>query len=407
MGLLHAAVNSLTGELSEQYKEFFYCESLPADTLAVKGRKRRDRRAANRGSDNVITTGSVIAVADGQCMMIVEQGRVVELCAESGHFVYDASTEPSFFAGGLGQGFRAFLDKLGERVSFGGQKPKDQRVYYFNTKEISGNKYGTASAVPFRVVDQRAGIDLDISVRCFGEYSYRIANPMLFYTNVCGNVADAYTRDQLDGQLKSEFLTALQPAFARISEMGIRYSALPGHTAELAQAMNDALCAKWRDLRGLEVVSVGVSSVKASEEDEAIIREMQRAAAFQNSTLAAANLAQAQAGAMRDAARNAGGAAVGFMGLNMAAQSGGVNAAQLYQMGQQQMNQQMNQQPPAGDAWTCPRCGTANTGKFCMECGTKRPSAGVSACPKCGWTVPNPASPPKFCPECGNAFSLS
>ena len=121
MGLIHAAINSLTGELAEQYKEYFYCEALPADVLAVKGVKRKDRRSTNKGSDNVITTGSVIAVADGQCMMIVEQGKVVELCAETGHYVYDASTEPSIFVGSLGQSLKDFFAKVGERITFGGQ----------------------------------------------------------------------------------------------------------------------------------------------------------------------------------------------------------------------------------------------------------------------------------------------
>ncbi|MBR0281551.1 MAG: SPFH domain-containing protein [Oscillibacter sp.] len=442
------AVGSLTGELAEQYKEYFYCDAMSADTLVMKGVKRKSGGlfGGNKGSDNIITEGSIIAVADGQCMMIVEQGKVVELCAETGYYQYDASSEPSLLVGPLGQGLKDFWDKFKERFAFGGTKPKDQRIYYFNLKEIIGNKYGTPNAVPFRVVDERAGIDIDISVRCFGEYSYKLTNPVLFYTNVCGNVSAAYTRDQLDSQLKSEFLTALQPAFARISEMGIRYSALPGHTTEMAQAMNEALSAKWRDLRGIEVVSVGVSSVKASDEDEAMLKAMQKDAAYMDPRRAAAALTGAQADAMRTAAGNAGGAAMGFMGMNMAAQSGGMNAAQLYQMaGQQQYAQPVQQAQPAqqyaqaaqasassaGDTWTCPKCGAAahgkfctecgtkkpeaasgwtcpkcghvNTGKFCMECGAAKPSA-VTACPKCGWTVPNPAQPPKFCPECGNAF---
>ena len=433
------AVGSLTGELAEQYKEYFYCDAMSADTLVLKGVKRKSGGlfGGNKGSDNIITEGSIIAVADGQCMMIVEQGKVVELCAETGYYQYDASSEPSIFVGPLGQSLKDFVAKVGERFMFGGTKPKDQRIYYFNIKEIIGNKYGTPNAVPFRVVDERAGIDIDISVRCFGEYSYKITNPMLFYTNVCGNVSDSYTRDKLDSQLKSEFLTALQPAFARISDMGIRYSSLPGHTTEMAQAMNEALSAKWRDLRGIEVVSVGVSSVKASDEDEAMLKAMQKDAAYMDPRRAAAALTGAQADAMRTAAGNAGGAAMGFMGMNMAAQSGGMNAAQLYQMAGQQPQQAQAapspaasvsaaqnawtcpncgkpasgkfctecgaKKPEAASGWTCPKCGTVNTGKFCMECGEKQPSA-VTACPKCGWTVPNPAKPPKFCPECGNAF---
>ena len=269
----------------------------------------------------------------------------------------------------------------------------DQRIYYFNTKELIGNKYGTPSPVPFRVVDQRAGIDIDVGIRCFGEYSYRVSNPMLFYTNVCGNVSEDYTRDRLDSQLKTELLTALQPAFAKIGETGIRYSQLPGHTMELADALNEVLSRKWRDLRGIEIVSFGVSSVTADEEDEKMLKELQRNAAFMDPTRAAAHLAGSQGDAMKAAAANKGGAAMAFMGMNMAGQAGGMNAQDLYAMGQQQTAQPAASQP-AG--WTC-SCGhTGNTGKFCGECGAPKPApAGEWKC-SCG-----AVNTGKFCGECG------
>ena len=277
MGLIKAALGAAGGVMGDQWKEYFYCEALPENVLAVKGRKKVSGRSSNRfGEDNIISNGSVVAVADGQCMLIVEQGKIVEVCAEPGEFVYDSSTEPSIFSGSLGSSIAAVFENIGKRFTFGGEAPKDQRVYYFNTKELVGNKYGTPSPVPFRVVDKNIGLDVDISIRCFGEYSYRMSNPLLFYTNICGNVSGEYTRDKIEGQLKTELLTALQPAFAKISDMGIRYSALPGHTMEMAQALNEVLSAKWRDLRGLEIVSFGVSSVKASEEDEKMIKELQR-----------------------------------------------------------------------------------------------------------------------------------
>ena len=399
MGLIKAAMGAAGGTLADQWKEFFCCDAIPENVLAVKGQKKSGRRSSNtKGDDNVITNGSVIAVADGQCMLIVDQGRIVDMCAESGEYTYDMSTEPSLFCGSLGEGLKNMFGTMANRFTFGGEAPKDQRIYYFNTKELIGNKYGTPSPVPFRVVDQRAGIDIDVGIRCFGEYSYRISNPMLFYTNVCGNVGEAYTRDRLDSQLKTELLTALQPAFARIGESGIRYSQLPGHTLELADALKEVLSKKWRDLRGIEIVSFGVSSVTADEEDEKMLKELQRNAAFMDPTRAAAHLVGSQGDAMKMAAGNQGGAAMAFMGMNMAGQAGGMNAQNLFAMGQQQQAQQAAAQPaPAAPAgWTC-ACGhSGNTGKFCAECGAPKPApAGEWKC-ACG-----AVNTGKFCTECG------
>ena len=431
MGLIKAIGTAVSGVLADQWKEYFYCEAIPVDVLAVKGQKKIGAKSSNtKGEDNIISNGSVIAVADGQCMCIVEQGKVVDICAEPGEYTYDTSTEPSVFAGKLGQSILDSFKTVGKRFTFGGDTAKDQRVYYFNTKELIGNKYGTPNPVPFRVVDERAGIDIDINIRCFGEYSYRLSDPILFYTNVCGNVANQYKRSEIDGQLKSELLTALQPAFAKISGMGIRYSALPGHTMEMADALNEVLSEKWKGLRGIEIVSFGVSSVKADEEDEKMIKELQRNAAFMDPTRAAAHLVGAQASAMQAAAANEGaGAAMAFMGMNMAQGAGGVNAQNLYAMGQQAAAAAPAPAVPAAEGWTCAcgkvnsgkfctecgaakpadgwvcACGAVNKGKFCSECGAKKP-AGVPQykCDKCGWEPEDPKNPPKFCPECGDPF---
>ena len=400
MGLIKAALGSAGGVLADQWKEYFYCESMPADVLVTKAHKKVSGRSSNKhGSENIISNGSVIAVNDGQCMLIVEQGKVVDVCAELGEYTYDTSSEPSIFCGGLGAGVKAAFQQVGKRFTFGGEPPKDQRVYFVNTKELVGNKYGTPNPVPFRVVDMNIGLDMDITIRCFGEYSYQIANPVLFYTNVCGNVEQDYTREEIDGQLKSELMTALQPAFAKISEMGIRYSALPGHTQELSDVLNKVLSDKWDNLRGIRIVSLGVSSVKASEEDEAMIKELQRNAVFRNPTMAAAQMVGAQASAMQSAASNEKtGPAMAFAAMNMAANVGGANAQNLFTMGQQQAAQAQPMQPsapaPVPQAeWTC-SCGTVNTGKFCSECGSPRP-AGPWTC-SCG-TV----NTGKFCSECG------
>ena len=426
--VLSTGIGSLSSTVADQYKEFFYCDALSANVLAVRG-KKKNAKGNNRGDDNVISNGSVITVADGQCMIITDNGKVAELCAEPGEFTYDASTEPSLFCGDLGDNIKKIFAQIGKRFTFGGEIPKDQRVYYFNTKELIGNKYGTPSPVPFRVVDKNIGLDMDISVRCFGEYSYRICNPILFYTNICGNVTSDYTRDKIDSQLKTEVLSALQPAFAKISDMGIRYSSLPAHTMEMADALNEVLSSKWRDLRGIEIVSFGVSSVKASEEDEAMIKELQRNAALRDPSMAAAHLAGAQAAAMQNAASNSAGAATGFIGMGMAGAAGGVDAASLYAMAADKKAAAK----AAEDSWKCPACGTAATGKFCPECGAKKPAdpnswictacgaankgkfcsecgakkpagAPVYKCDKCGWEPEDPTKPPKFCPECGDPF---
>ena len=387
MGLIHAALGAAGGVLADQWKEYFSCDALPENVLAVKGIRRASARSGNtKGSDNVISDGSVIAVADGQCMMIVEQGKVVDLCAEPGEYTYDCSAEPSVFTGGLGSGVSAVFAQIGKRFAFGGQTPNDQRVYYFNTRELIGNKYGTPSPIPFRVVDRNIGLDLDTAVRCFGEYSIRITNPILFYTNVCGNVEGAYTRDRIEGQMRTELLTALQPALAKISELGVRYSAIPAHTKELAQALNDELSSEWRDRRGIEIVSFGISGMTLSEEDEKMIKNLQRAGALRDPSLGAGTLVGAAADAMKDAANNTtAGSAMAFMGMNMAQQAGGVNAQQLYQMGGAFCPSCGKPTAPgsafcpscgkplASGTWTCPKCGKANDGNFCGGCGTARP----------------------------------
>lgn len=446
MGLIKAAISSVGSTFADQWKEFIYCDSIANDILVVRGHKKVSKGSNTKGNDNVISNGSGIAVADGQCMIIVENGKIVEFCAEAGKFTYDTSSEPSLFTGGLGKGIINTFKTIGKRFTYGGDAGTDQRVYYFNTKELIDNKFGTPNPVPFRVVDTNIGLDVDITVRCNGTYSYKIIDPILFYTNVCGNVSEEYNREEIDRQLKSEFLNALQPAFAKISELGIRYSALPGHTQELCDAMNNELNTKWQGLRGLEIVTIGVNSVTAPKEDEDMIKDLQKTAVFRNANMAGAAMVGAQADAMRAAASNTGGAMTGFMGMNMAQQAGGINAQDLFNMGQQQAAQQQAaaqqaaaqqaaQQPsapsvnswkcscgaantakfcsecgspkPADNGWTC-SCGTVNKGKFCAECGSQKPAGmPLYKCDKCGWEPEDPKSPPKFCPECGDIFDAN
>ena len=402
MGLIKAGIGALGGTLADQWKEFFYCEAMPKEVLVTKGQKRIGKRSSNtKGSDNIISNGSGIAVADGQCMIIVEQGKVVEVCAEPGEFTYDTSTEPSIFAGNLGESIKETFKTIGKRFTYGGDTGKDQRVYYFNTKELIDNKFGTPNPIPFRVVDSKIGLDVDVSVRCSGVYSYKIADPLLFYTNVCGNVEREYTRDELDGQLKTEFISALQPAFGKLSELELRPNQIVTHNTDLENAMNEALSSKWGELRGLKVVSVALGSVTLPDEDAEMIKQAQRTAIMRDPTMAAATLVGAQADAMKAAASNENGAMTGFMGMGMAMNAGGgAGAAQdLFTMGRQdrQAQQQNAAAAPAG-SWKC-KCGATATGNFCPECGSKKPEpvqAESWTC-KCG-----SVNTGNFCPNCGS-----
>ncbi len=399
MGLIQAALGAAGGVLADQWKEYFYCSAIPENVLAVKGQKKVSGRSSNtRGNDNIISDGSVIAVADGQCMAIVEQGKVVDICAEPGEYTYDCSSAPSLFSGSLSTSIKEVFREIGKQFTFGGQPANDQRVYYFNTKELVGNKYGTASPVAFRIIDRNINLDLDSAIKCFGEYSIRITNPILFYTNVCGNFEGEYTRDRLDSQMRTELLTALQPALAKISGMGVRYSEVPLHTKELAQALNDELSSEWRDRRGIEIVAFGISSMTLSEEDQKMIKELQRAATMRDPTMGAAVTTAANANAVQAAAANtAAGPAMAFMGMNMAQQTTGVNAAQLYQQGAAQ--QQAASQAQAGGTF-CPHCGKpVQPGfAFCASCGKPLAAPGTWTCPKCGRTNDG-----AFCPGCGTA----
>ena len=436
MGLIKAGIGALGGTLADQWKEFFYCESMPKEVLVTKGQKRISGRSSNtKGNDNIISNGSGIAVADGQCMIIVEQGKVVEVCAEPGEFTYDTSTEPSIFSGKLGESILASSKTIGKRFTYGGDTGKDQRVYYFNTKELIDNKFGTPNPIPFRVVDSKIGLDVDVSVRCSGVYSYKIVDPLLFYTNVCGNVEQEYTRDELESQLKTEFISALQPAFGKLSDLELRPNQIVSHNTDLEEAMNVALSAKWGELRGLKIVSIALGSVTLPDEDADMIKQAQRVAIMRDPSMAGATLVGAQADAMKTAAGNSAGAMTGFMGMGMAMNAGGMNAQNLFAMGQQQAQQQAQQQQapasPAAGTWKC-TCGTIATGKFCPECGSQKPAdesgwtcscgavnkgkfcqncgakkpegAPLYRCDKCGWEPEDPTNPPKFCPECGDIF---
>ena len=443
MGLIKAGIGALGGALADQWKEFFYCDSIDKDLLVVKGQKRTSSRSSNtKGNDNIISNGSVIAIADGQCMIIVEQGKVVEVCAEPGEFTYDTSTEPSIFAGSLGKSIVDTFKTIGKRFTYGGDTGKDQRVYYFNTKEIADNKFGTASPIPFNVViNESMGMQLSVDLRCNGVYSYKIVNPLLFYTNVCSNVAESYNRSEIDGMLKGELMNALQPALAKIAAKRIKYYEIPGHTNEIVEALKEVLLHDWTEKRGIEVFSLALNSVTVPDDQRQKITQWEENAMLTNPTIAGANIVGSQADSMRTAAGNPSGAMTGFMGMGMAMNAGGMNAQGLYAMGQQQAaaaaaatapSAAPAAAPSTAGSWKCTNCGSTATGKFCPECGTPKPAdaagwtcscgavnkgkfcsncggkkpegAPLYRCDKCGWEPEDPKNPPKFCPECGDIF---
>ena len=459
MGLIKAGLGAVGGVLADQWKEFFYCDSLDKETLVVKGQKRVGARSSNtKGSDNIISNGSGIAVADGQCMLIVEQGKVVEVCAEPGEFTWDSSTEPSIFAGKFGDSLKETFKAIGRRFTYGGDTGKDQRVYYINTKEIMDNKFGTPSPILFRVVDSRVGLDMETEIRCNGVYSYCISDPIVFYTNISANVASRFTRDQIDAQLKTEFIDALSPAFGALAALELRPSQIPSHTAELRDDVNNALRTLWLEKRGISVVSIAMNPVSISDEDAAYLKRFQRAAAVDNRPgLGAAQYLEHAGEALDGAANNPNGAMGGFVGMGMAMNAGGAGMGNIFgAMGQNQQAPapaaanawtcpkcgkpvtgnfcpecgEKKPAPQPADAWTCPKCGKPATGKFCPECGAPRPADGWTCacgtvnkgkfcmncgakkpageplyrCDKCGWEPADPKNPPKFCPECGDPF---
>jgi len=466
-GIGQAIIGAGSAMIADQWKEFFYCDTIPNDTFVVKGQKQVKKGVNTKGSDNIITNGSVIVVNEGQCMMIVDQGQPVEICAVSGEYVYDTSTEPSVFSGNLLGSLKDTVQVLARRVTFGGETAHDQRIYYFNIKEMTNKKFGTPRPVPFTVDYPKLDMSFTVDLRCFGLFSLKVANPMTLY-KLCGNVKESYKFSEIEEQLKGEVYAKLQPAFAKLSQ-NIQYDQLPAHTEDITEAMKSLLNPFWLEQRGLELVTLAIESVSIPDEDKERIKKYENLMWDTNATHAASTLVGAQAEAMKKAADNPNGAAMGFYGLNMAQQAGGMNAQNLFAMGAQNnaaaagaaagaavagggatwncacgkvgntgkfcadCGKPMPAPAPAADTWAC-SCGhTGNTGKFCAECGSPKPAdsegwtcscgalnkgkfcaecgspkpadAPKYKCDKCGWEPADPFNPPKFCGECGDPFN--
>ena len=384
---------------------------------------------------------AILIARAGQAALIIDNGLVAEFCAEPGQYKYDQSTQPSIFCGNLGENIKNTFAEIGKRFAFGGEIAQTQRVYYINVNEVRENLWGTTNPIPFFIADQVTGFQGEISLIANGEYSFKISDPIRFYSSIATNFSgDQYTKKDLQSIMRSDFMTALQPALGALSDygVGLRYSAITTKTTVLVEKLNEQLSSKWTKLRGMEVVDVTFNSIKATEEDEKRIKQFQDTAVYTNVNMAAARMTTATANAMEMAASNEStGPMMAFAGMNMAqGAGGGMNAADLFAMGQQQQQQAAAAQQQAAPAapvngWTC-SCGkTGNTGKFCAECGAKKPEdagwtcscgavnqgkfcancgakkpegAPLYKCDKCGWEPEDPMNPPKFCPECGDIF---
>lgn len=456
MGLIKAAKDSISTLLADQWREYFYCDSLKSDSLVTKGQKRvnEGRNSNTKASDNIISNGSIVAVNEGQCMIIVDQGRVVDFCAEPGEFVYDHSTQPSLFYGKLGENVKNSFSTLWGRFTFGGNTASDQRVYYFNTKEIMENLYGTATPIDFHLVSPRTGFELETVIKCRGEYSFHIVDPLLFYKNVCGNVTEEYNKSSGEGakllsMMKSELLAKLPMALAPIAAQGVLPYQVQNHVDEICEYLKKALSDKWTQQRGIEVVSMTIIP-SVPEEAKEELNKWNNTVMLTNPDMERARKSEAFAGFMdRSSLGNGQGGStdpmsgmMGMMAMNM--MGGMMNNNNMAGVQQQPMQQPVQQQPiqqqpvqmaaptqapvlgwacscghngntgkfcaecgspkPSDAGWTC-SCGTVNQGKFCSNCGSKKPSgAPLYKCDKCGWEPEDPAHPPKFCPECGDIF---
>lgn len=388
MGLIKAAIDAGRKTLADQWIEYYYCDTLSNEVLLQKGEKVVSTGSNTKGSENIITNGTGFAINEGQGLLIVEDGKIVEFSVEPGRFTWDDSSEPSLFDSGF-KGLKESFKVFGQRFKHGGTEAKDQRVYFVNLKEVLDNKFGTGTPIPYKDPTYRG-----IYIRYYGQYTFKVADPIRFYTNIAGNVQNRYTKEQLMQQSHAEFVNALDTAIAKCSDEGFQYNDLPKKQVEIATFMNDCLDASWKERRGLVVESVAIEKVTPDDESRMRIEKIDDAIMMSDQRVAAGRLAEAQATAMENAASNEAGAMNGFIGMGFAAQAGGMNAGNMFAGATPQENNPLfTQSAPQAAGWTC-ACGHVNQGKFCSECGKEAPQATW----KCTCGHENTG---KFCAECG------
>lgn len=402
MGIIKAATSTIGGGLADQWLEVIEPDNMSDSTVMTKGVnvRRNDKRGANRkGTEDVITDGSVIHVYPNMMMLLVDGGRIIDYTAEEGYYTVKNELAPSMLNGSL----KDAISETFDRFKFGGVTPQKQQVFYINLQEIKGIRFGTSS--PLNYFDNFYNAELFL--RAHGNYSLRITDPILFYTNAIPKNKSQVDINDINEQYLAEFLTALQTAINKMSADGERISYVPSKSMELSKYMGTVLDDSWRELRGMEIVSVAVASISYTDDSVKLINMRNQGAMLGDPSIREGYVQGSVARGMESAGSNAAGATTGFVGMGMGMNAGGGYLNQASQNNQQQMQQQASAQHNA-DHWDCPQCGTSNTGKFCSNCGTPKPTSdGPSLkmkCSDCGEVIDLANGIPKFCPNCGKPF---
>ncbi|MDO0918902.1 MULTISPECIES: SPFH domain-containing protein [unclassified Enterococcus] len=403
MGIIKAATSAIGGGLADQWLEVIEPDNMSDSTVMTKGVKvrRNDKRGSNRkGTEDVITDGSVIHVYPNMMMLLVDGGRIIDYTAEEGYYTVKNELAPSMLNGSL----KDAISETFDRFKFGGVTPQKQQVFYINLQEINGIRFGTSS--PLNYFDNFYNAELFL--RAHGNYSLRITDPILFYTNAIPKNKSQVDINDINEQYLAEFLTALQTAINKMSADGERISYVPSKSMELSKYMGTVLDDSWRELRGMEIVSVAVASISYTDDSVKLINMRNQGAMLGDPSIREGYVQGSVARGMESAGSNAAGATTGFVGMGMGMNAGGGYLNQASQNNQQQMQQQQAPAQSNADHWDCPQCGTSNTGKFCSNCGTPKPTSdGPSLkmkCSDCGEVIDLANGIPKFCPNCGKPF---
>lgn len=403
MGIIKAATSAIGGGLADQWLEVIEPDNMSDSTVMTKGVKvrRNDKRGSNRkGTEDVIADGSVIHVYPNMMMLLVDGGRIIDYTAEEGYYTVKNELAPSMLNGSL----KDAISETFDRFKFGGVTPQKQQVFYINLQEIKGIRFGTSS--PLNYFDNFYNAELFL--RAHGNYSLRITDPILFYTNAIPKNKSQVDINDINEQYLAEFLTALQTAINKMSADGERISYVPSKSMELSKYMGTVLDDSWRELRGMEIVSVAVASISYTDDSVKLINMRNQGAMLGDPSIREGYVQGSVARGMESAGSNAAGATTGFVGMGMGMNAGGGYLNQASQNNQQQMQQQQAPAQSNADHWDCPQCGTSNTGKFCSNCGTPKPTSdGPSLkmkCSDCGEVIDLANGIPKFCPNCGKPF---